>query len=386
MYIEREIEAELVLLSSQYKVITITGPRQSGKTTLAKKVFPNYSYFTLESPDVRTMANLDPRKFLTTDKKGIILDEIHNVPELLSYIQEIVDSTENEIQFILTGSNNFSLLNKVSQSLAGRTAILKLLPFSIKELATIDNDFTIEDYLEKGFYPAIYAQHKEPTRAYRNYYETYLERDVRQLINLKDLRLFQIFIRLCAGRTANLFNASAMSNEVGVSVPTIKSWISVLEASYIIFLVQPYYENIGKRLVKTPKLYFYDVGLASYLLGIENKNQMSRDPLRGALFENMVVSDILKSRFNEGKESNLYFYRDSNGNEIDILQKNGNQLTAIEIKSATTFNTDFFKNLNFIEKLFKEKLYKQYLLYSGEENRIINNCNVINYKIFAKQL
>lgn len=385
-YIKREIETELLYLANQYPVITITGPRQSGKTTLAKKIFNNYAYFTLESPDTKSIALLDPRKFLTTDKKGIILDEIHQVPELLSYIQEIVDSKQSKIQFILTGSNNFSLINIISQSLAGRTAILKLLPLSIKELASEEEDNTNDDFLIKGFYPAIYSENREPTRAYRNYYETYLERDVRQLINVKDLRLFQTFIRLCAGRTANLFNASALSGEVGVSVPTIKSWLSVLEASFIIFLIQPYYENIHKRLVKTPKLYFYDVGLASYLLGIENKTQMSHDPLRGALFENLIVSEVLKSRFNQGKESNLYFYRDSNGNEIDILQKNGNELVAIEIKSATTFNSAFLKNMKYVEKLFNERLKEQYLVYSGNDEHVIQNCQVINYKKFAQKL
>ena len=385
-YIKREIESELLLLSKQYPVITITGPRQSGKTTLAKKVFGNYNYFTLESPDIRTIAILDPRKFLTTGKKGIILDEIHQVPELLSYIQEIIDNKKNKIQFILTGSNNFSLINKISQSLAGRTAILKLLPLSIKELANIKEDNTLDDFLIKGFYPAIYSEKREPTRAYRNYYETYLERDVRQLINIKNLRLFQTFIRLCAGRTANLFNASALSGEVGVSVPTIKSWISVLESSFIIFFVQPYYENIGKRLVKTPKLYFYDVGLVSYLLGIENQMQMSRDPLRGALFENLVVSEILKSRFNKGKESNLFFYRDSNGNEIDVLQKNGNEFIAIEIKSANTFNSAFLKNMLYIKKIFSEKLKKQFIIYSGVNEHVIQNCNILNYKYFVQNI
>lgn len=382
-YIKREIESELILLSKQYSVITITGPRQSGKTTLAKKVFSTYDYYTLESPDIRTIAHLDPRKFLSTKKEGIILDEIHHAPELISYIQEIVDSKKTKIQFIITGSNNFSLLNKISQSLAGRTAILKLLPFSMKEIDFITKNNTLDDFFIKGFYPIIYAENREPSRSYRNYYETYLERDVRQLINLKDLRTFQTFIRICAGRTSNLFNASAIANEVGVSVPTIKSWISVLEASYIIFLVQPYYENIGKRLIKTPKLYFYDVGLLSYLLGIENQNQMSRDPLRGAIFENLIVSEVLKSRFNKGKDSNLFFYRDSNSNEIDIVQKFGNNLNAIEIKSSTTFNSKFLKNLNYIDNIFGDRLIDQYLVYSGDIDFEINNCKVINYKTFV---
>lgn len=385
-YIKREVESELLFLSKQYPVITITGPRQSGKTTLAKKVFKHFAYFTLESPDVRSIAQEDPRRFLTTDKKGLILDEIHNFPELVSYIQEIVDNKKNKLKFILTGSNNFSIINNISQSLAGRTAILKLLPLSIRELKNHADNFSMDDFLIHGFYPVVHAEKREPTRTYRNYYETYLERDVRQLINVKDLRLFQTFIRLCAGRTGNLFNASALSGEVGVSVPTIKAWLSVLEASFVIFLLQPYHENIRKRLTKTPKLYFYDVGLASYLLGIENTKQMSRDPLRGALFENMIVAEIIKNRYNKGKESNLFFYLDSNGNEVAVLQKNGNELSAIEIKSASTFNTGFLKNINYLEKLFEHRLTKQNLVYTGKNKHQIKNCAVIDYIGFCRRL
>ncbi|MFH2143249.1 MAG: ATP-binding protein [Bacteroidota bacterium] len=382
VYIKREIEKELIFLSKQYPVITIIGPRQSGKTTLAKKVFFEYGYYSLESPDIRSIAQEDPRGFLSTDKKGLILDEIHHSPELVSYIQEIVDNKQNKVQYILTGSSNISVLYRITQSLAGRTAILRLLPLSIKELKKNVARFSTNELLIHGFYPVVHADRREPTRTYRNYYETYLERDVRQLINLKDLRTFQTFIRLCAGRIGNLFNASALAGEVGVSVPTIKSWLSVLEASFVIFLLPPYHENIGKRLTKTPKLYFYDVGLASYLLGIENSNQISRDPLRGALFENMIVAELLKARYNIGKDNNLYFYRDSNGNEVDVLQKNGNELTAIEIKSSGTFNSGFLKNIKYIEKLFGDKLTQQNLIYSGEQKHKIGNCHVIDYLSF----
>ena len=378
MYIPRSIEKEVLEMSNQYPVITITGPRQSGKTTLAKHLFSYLPYFSFENPDVRLLAESDPRSFLNQFDIGAVLDEIQYVPQLLSYLQQIVDENQN-LKFILTGSNQFSLLNKINQSLAGRTAILKLLPFSLEEIPFIKKN-TTDDILFTGFYPAIFSRNLNPVKAYRNYYETYIERDVRQLIQLKDLSLFQKFIRICAGRTANLFNASAIASETGVSVKTIQSWISVLEASYIIFRLSPYFENINKRLIKSPKIYFYDVGLASYLLGIENAKQLSRDPLRGALFENMVIIEMIKKRVNRGLDHNLFFYRDSHHSEIDVIQKQGSKLIPYEIKSSQTFHPEFLKGLLRFKKNLPDRITDMYLIYDGELELKNQGVKLLNFR------
>lgn len=379
MLIKRELNAELKINAKQYPVVTVTGPRQSGKTTLVKKHFPKHQYYNLEEPDVREIAQADPRGFLSADNKGLILDEIQRVPELLSYIQGIVDKTKKRGQFILTGSRNFELMETVTQSLAGRTALLCLLPLSINELKTTHTPYTVDQYLLKGFYPRVHAENLDPTKAYRNYYQTYIERDLKALIHLRDLNYFQKFVRLCAGRVGQIFNASALASEVGVSVPTINSWISILQESYVVFLLQPYYSNIRKRLTKSPKLYFYDGGLAAYLLGIENETQMSRDPLRGALFENMVVMELVKYRFNRGQDHNLYFFRDERHHEIDVVIKTGNTLAGVEIKSSATFHADFLKGLKYFEKLFKSKVARSVVIHAGEEHRG-KEFTVLNYE------
>ena len=379
MYIEREIEKEILSMVGLYPVITITGPRQSGKTTLAKHLFSYLPYYSLENPDVRFLAETDPRAFLKQFTKGAILDEIQNVPQLLSYLQQIVDENRDKVLFILTGSSQFSLMNKISQSLAGRTALFKLLPFSFSESQGLKNKST-DEILLKGFYPAIQATKIETPKFYRNYYETYLERDVRQLIQLRDLSLFQKFIKLCAGRVANLYNASSLATETGVAVNTIRSWISILEASYILVRLTPYYENINKRLIKSPKLYFYDTGLAAYLLGIETTIQISRDPLRGALFENMIIIEKVKQRFNAGMDSNFFFFRDSNGFEVDLIQKKGNELIPYEIKSAQTFHPEFLKGLKRFKKIFKERINEMFLIYDGEMEVTIDNVQLLNFR------
>jgi len=379
MLIKRELDTELKTNAKQYPIVTITGPRQSGKTTLVKKYFPKHQYYNLEEPDTREIAQADPRGFLTASDKGLILDEIQRVPELLSYIQGIVDKTKKRGQFILTGSRNFELMETVTQSLAGRTALLCLLPLSINELKTANIQYTIDQHLLKGFYPRVHAENLDPTKAYRNYYQTYIERDLKALIHLRDINHFQKFVRLCAGRVGQIFNASALASEVGVSVPTINSWISILQESYVIFLLQPYYANIRKRLTKSPKLYFYDVGLAAYLLTIENERQMSRDPLRGALFENMVVMELVKYRFNRGQDHNLYFFRDERHHEIDAVIKTGNMLTGVEIKSSATFHADFLKGLKYFEKLFKSKVSKSFVIYTGDEH-LGKEFMVLNYE------
>lgn len=362
--IPRAIEKTLRERAQQYPVITITGPRQSGKTTLCRYVFKNLRYVNLEAPDIRRFAIEDPRGFLTQYGKNVILDEIQRVPELLSYIQTIVDKNQEPGQFILTGSSHFGLMNWVSQSLAGRTAIITLLPFSYEEIQHIV-PFNIDRLLYTGYYPRIYDKGLNPTQTLADYVATYVERDVRQLAAIKDLYTFEKFLRLCAGRVGQLLNMQSLANDVGVSHTTIRAWISILEASYIVFLLQPWSGNVSKRLVKSPKLYFYDVGLAAYLLGIENEKQMQRDPLRGNLFENMVIAEVLKYRFNRGKQSNIYFYRDSKGVEIDVLYECGREVFPIEVKAGATVVDDFFKNI----KVFNSLLHtdKGAIIYGGTE-------------------
>jgi predicted AAA+ superfamily ATPase len=361
-------------------VIMITGPRQAGKTSLAQKTFPDKPYFSLENPDVREQISADPRAFFSANPDGAIIDEFQRYPDILSYIQGIVDEKRQKGQFILTGSNNVTMLSHVTQSLAGRLAILKLLPFTIGEVSGMTNGFKADDYLLNGFYPGIYSEGLNPVKAFRNYYETYVERDIRQLLQIKDLVYFQRFVKLCAGRIGQLFNASSLANEVGVSSMTIHSWLSALEATFIICIVQPWSANISKRMVKTPKLYFYDVGLASYLLGIENVTHLATHPLRGALFENMVTIELIKKRYNAGLDSNLYFYRDNHGNEVDILQESGYQLNLFEIKSAQTFTSHFLKGLDYLRKLIPDRISKSNLVYAGEQEMTINGHNIRNYK------
>ncbi len=377
MWVKRSIIAELQDLANHYPVVMVTGPRQLGKTSLCRKLFPDKPYYSFENPDTRNAVISDPRAFFNTNANGAIIDEFQRYPELLSYMQGVVDEKQQKGQFILTGSNNVSMLTNVSQSLAGRVAILKLLPFSVSEILDITKNYSLDDYLYKGFYPGIYANDLNPTKAYRNYYETYIERDVRQLINIKDLVSFQKFIRLCAGQ---LFNASSIATEVGTSYVTIQSWLSVLQATYVVFMLQPWSVNLSKRFVKTPKLYFYDVGLASYLLGIENTKHIETHPLRGSLFENLVVVDLLKKRYNAGMDNNLFFYRDNHGNEVDVIQEAGAKVTAYEIKSAQTFTPHFLKGLDYLRKIAPQYAGESHLIYDGVEEMTINEHLIYNFR------
>jgi len=379
MYIKRDIEEEVLNMAGEYPVITITGPRQSGKTTLARHLFTNLPYYSFENPDIRLQAEEDPRAFLNGIPNGAVLDEIQNAPFILSYLQQIVDEQKSKQTYILTGSNQFSLLSSITQSLAGRTAILKLLPFSFNEISSTLNRKT-DEIIHTGFYPAVFRSKLNPTKIYRNYYETYLERDLRQLIQIKDLSLFQKFMKICAGRIGNLFNASAIASETGVSVKTIQSWVSILEASFVVMQLHPFFENLNKRMIKSPKLYFYDTGLASYLLGIEEAGQLNRDPLRGALFENMIVMEFVKKRLNKGYNHNLYFYRDSHHLEIDLIRKNGNELITFEIKSAQTFHPDFLKGLFKLKKMFGDRVTGQYLIYDGEVKSSVKGVVIQNFR------
>lgn len=377
-YIRRELSSVLVEAYRYFSVLTITGPRQSGKTTLIRNTFPHLPYYSLENLDVRSFAENDPVAFLSQHEEGMILDEVHNAPALLSYIQGIVDEYP-EKRYILSGSSQFAMLKRITQSLAGRTAVFELLPLSYAEIRDAAENMPLDRLLFDGFYPAIYSGRNVPKFLYPAYMKTYLDRDVRDLLQIKDMMQFHTFIRLCAGRIGSLFKASELANEIGVSSHTITSWLSVLQASYIVALLPPYFENAGKRLTKTPKLYFMDTGLACYLLGIESIGQLSRDKMRGALFENFVVMEALKYRYNRGKESNLYFYRDSNQNEIDLLLKKNSGLCGIEIKSAMTYHNDFEKALRRMDDWVKEPVADKAVVYVGNLENTAGEIKLLNY-------
>ncbi len=377
--INRKIIAEFKMSAKEFPVVTIVGPRQSGKTTLAKMVFPKKDYCSLEEPDIREFATIDPRGFLNKYPNGAILDEIQRCPLLLSYIQGIVDEKQKNGMFILTGSHQPELHNSISQSLAGRTAILSLYPLSLAEIPKNKANKPIFEQIQTGFFPALYSKEIRTIAFYRNYLKTYVERDVRQLINLKDLSLFQKFVKLLAGRLGQLINYNNLANDIGISATTVKNWISILGSSYLIYELKPYYKNLRKRITKSSKIYFTDTGLACYLLGINNAEQLERDPLRGNLFENTVVIDILKQLMNSGLDDSLYFFRDSNGNEVDLLYENGRNIIPIEIKSSETFNIDFLKGINYFSKIYNQKFKKSYLIYAGKTEQKVNNTNVVSF-------
>lgn len=377
--IARAIEGELRNQLAEFPVVTVLGPRQAGKTTLVRATLPDYDYVTLEDPETRTIAMDDPKALLAKYRHQVIFDEIQRAPHLLSYLQGMVDEENVNGQFVLTGSHQLELREAVSQSLAGRTGILHLLPLSIKELADAGKALdTYEDYLFTGFLPRVYDQKQRPLTAYASYYQTYVERDVRQLIQLKDASLFEKFIKLLAGRVGQVINYDSLSSDVGADAKTIKRWLSILEASFIVFKLSPYFENFGKRVIKSPKYYFTDTGLLSYLLGIEKPAQVSRDPLVGGLFENLVILEALKARYNQGLIPNLYFFRDSGGNEIDLLQQSGRDLVGIEIKSSSTYNANFKKGLN----RFNENtapLARRYIIYNGEAREFSDGLEAVPF-------
>lgn len=385
LFIDRELSAVIREAAKYFSVITVTGPRQSGKTTLLQNLFTDLPYYSLENPDTQIFAINDPVAFLNQNSDGMILDEAHNAPQLFSYIQGIVDANPY-MRFILSGSSQFAMLRKISQSLAGRTAIFELLPLSYTEIKRFAEKKSLDELLYNGFYPAIYAERNIPKLLYPNYARTYLEKDVRDLLQIKDMMQFMTFIRLCAGRIGSLFNASELANEVGVSSKTITSWLSVLQASYIVMLLPPYFENYKKRLTKTPKLYFIDTGFAAYLLGIESPEQLARDKMRGNLFENFIIMEALKHRLNQGKESNLYFYRDSNQNEVDLILKNSDSLCGIEIKSAMTYNTQFEKGLKQIVSGVKANIKQRSIIYAGDFENTAGDIGLLNYKHLHKIL
>lgn len=367
---DRTIESVIQDLITKYPVVTIMGPRQSGKTTLCRKAFPEKQYVNLEAPDERQFAIEDPRGFLNTYQDGAILDEIQRTPELLSYLQPMVDEDPVPGKFILTGSQQLNVRESLTQSLAGRTGILTLLPFDWNEVQGYMDVSDVDGLILHGFYPRLHHMRINPTQALGDYFETYVQRDVRQLIQIRHAQLFEKFVRLCAGRVGQLLNLQSLANETGVSHTTAREWISILEASYVIFQLPPWYANISKRLIKTPKIYFWDVGLAAYLLGLEEEKQVSRDPLRGNLFENMVVAEMFKQYYHYGKRPRLSFYRDSSGNEVDLVLERGQDLFPIEIKSGQTVSKQFFQGLNRFSGVVGDRIKRGVVVYAGESKQL----------------
>ncbi len=363
-----------------FPVITLIGPRQSGKTTLLKNLFPDFTYVSLETPDVRTRAEEDPNLFLDKYKNGVILDEVQRVPMLFSYIQTLVDEFPDR-KYVLSGSQNFLLLENISQTLAGRTAVMKLLPFSWQELkGTPFEPQTLNEWLLKGGYPRLYDKKIPPAVYYANYLQTYIERDVRSIQSIENLRLFTKFLGLCAGRVGQLLNLSALATETGISVNTAKNWLSILEAGFVVYTLQPYHKNFNKRLVKTPKLYFYDTGLASYLLQITNETLLETHYAKGSLFENMVLNELLKNAYNQGTIPQLYFWRDHHGVEIDVLLQTDQGMLPIEIKASTTYHKDFFKNLTYWNQLTKTDPTHNVVIYAGDATETVSKGTLRSWK------
>lgn len=366
-YINRQISSQIERGAKYFPVIVVTGPRQSGKSTLCNHLFDTYKKYNLEDVGLRDIVNADPKGFLAECGDHVIIDEVQHVPQLMSYIQVAVDNDESR-RFVLTGSSNFALLQSITQSLAGRAAVYHLLPLALNEVPAYASAPT-NALLFNGMYPSVITEKRPADLFYSNYFTTYVERDVRQVKNITDISQFQLFMRLTAGRTGSEFNASQLANEVGVTSPTIKGWMSVLQTSYIAFLLPPYFANINKRLTKTPKVYFYDTGLLCYLLGIENAEQLTTHPLRGAVFKNMAILELLKERFNNAKDNNLTFYRENAGREADIVQINGDDLSIFEVKSSATFNKSFLKNLNYLDELLAPRVKSKTIVYDGETVR-----------------
>lgn len=364
-YIERKISNSVLRGARFFPVTVITGPRQSGKSTLCEHLFHDFKKFNLEDIGLRDLINADPKGFINNCGEKVVIDEIQHLPSLFSYIQLAVD-TNPQRRFILTGSSNFALMEKITQTLAGRSVLFTLLPMSLSELSEKYVDSPTNELLYNGFYPSVITGSRPADLYYPAYYSTYVERDVRQIKSISDMTLFQKFIRLAAGRIGCEFNASQLANETGVSSPTVSSWMSILEASYIAFTLPPYYTNINKRLTKTPKIYFYDTGLLCFLLGIENPDQLSSHPLRGGVFENLAVLEFVKGRINVAKQRNIYFYRENAGREVDIVQEEGNSLDIYEVKSSQTFNKSFLRNLEYLKGLLGDEVRKMQVIYDGD--------------------
>lgn len=379
LYLNRTMEDVIKEASQYFSVISVTGPRQSGKSTLLKHLFPDIPRYSMKDVNVREFAEHDPVAFLHQHPMGMFIDEVQKVPQLLEYIQGIVDDNP-DCRFLLTGSSNFELLHGLCESLPGRAGVYELLPMTYHESESTMSAKPLDEFLYNGLYPAICAEKNKARLFYPSYVKTYLERDVRDLLKIKDQMQFMKFMKLCAARVGSIFNASELAGQIGVDSKTITNWLSVLQASYLVTLLPPYYENISKRLVKSPKLYFNDPGLACYLLDIESPRQLARDKMRGAIFENYVVMEVIKHRYNRGLLNGVYFYRDSNQNEVDILLKEEGEITAIEVKSSMTYHTSFESDISHLSDWIKTPVVKKMVVYTGDFENTTSDIKVLNYR------
>ena len=379
LYLNRTMEGIIREAAKYFSVISVTGPRQSGKSTLLKYLFPNVPKYSLKDVNVREFAEHDPVAFLHQHPSGMFIDEVQKVPQLLEYIQGIVDDNP-DCQFLLTDSSNFELLHSLSESLPGRAGVYELLPMTYHESESTMGEMSLNEFLYSGLYPAICAKKNKARLFYPSYVKTYLERDVRDLLKIKDQMQFMKFMKLCAARVGSVFNASEIAGQLGVDGKTVTSWLSVLQASYLVTLLPPYYENISKRLVKSPKLYFNDPGLACFLLDIESPRQLERDKMRGAIFENYVVMEVIKHRYNRGLLDGVYFYRDSNQNEVDILLKEEGEITAIEVKSSMTYHSSFEDSISKLAEWIKTPISNKLIVYTGDFENTTANIKVLNYR------
>ena len=380
----RDLTGSVTQAASQYPVVTLLGPRQSGKTTLVRAAFPDKPYATLENPDTRSRALADPKAFLAQFPEGAILDEVQRLPELLSWIQGIVDERNAIGQFILTGSYQSELKKGVGQTLAGRTAIFKLLPLSVNELKQSEQAFSLWKNVFTGGFPRVHEQKLDPVLFYSSYLATFLERDLGAQVQVRDLNQFRDFLRLLAGRVGQLINFASLGNDLGASANTMRYWLSALEASWVVFQLPPWYENFGKRVIKTPKVYFTDTGLACNLLGIESADQLSRDPLAGGLAENFAITEYMKSRWNRGRDARIHFYRDRHGSEVDLLISKGNKLVPVEIKSASTFTASHIKGIRKFSSLAGDRVAERYLVFNGDDRGTVEGVEMLGFEDMAK--
>lgn len=385
MSINRNIEKSIRKYLGKYPIIGVTGPRQSGKTTMLKTMFPDYTYVNLESFDARNFAETDPRGFLNHYNSKVIFDEAQRVPQLFSYLQAIVDDDPQMGRFILSGSQNFHLMTSITQSLAGRIALFRLMPLDLSEMKAanlLENDYT--SMIIRGFYPALYDRDIDSKTFYSNYIETYVERDIRDLVNVQDLRLFRNFIGLCAARTGQLLNLNSLANECGISQPTAKSWLSVLQASYVVFLLNPYFKNYSKRITKTPKLFFYDTGLLAHLLKVRNAEKLKLSAIKGNLFENLIVSELLKQNYHNQLHREMWFWRDASGHEVDVILQEDELLDIVEIKATETVMGDLFSGLHYFSELAGEGIKSKTLIYGGNQNQQRSGVDVLGWNTLAK--
>jgi hypothetical protein len=385
MGVNRNIKQSMDSLLKKYPILVLTGPRQSGKTTFLRSQFPNYKYVNLENPDIRNYALKDPNGFLIEHGSYVILDEVQHVPELFSYLQTKVDNDTILGQFILSGSQNFHLMRNITQSLAGRVALFKLLPLDLQEMQEagwLHDDYAVN--LQRGCYPAIYDRDISSKVFYSNYLQAYVERDLSELIQIKDLKQFRNFISLCAARVGQLLNLNSLANECGISQPTAKSWISVLETSYIVYQLQPYHSNFNKRITKSSKLYFYDTGLLCFLLKINDASSVKISPYKGNLFENFVINEYLKQNYHQNLLLDFWFWRDAVGHEVDLIWQNSEKLNLVEIKASETIMTDMFKGLNYFEKFIPEMIETKTLVHTGNFNQNRTAAKVLSWRSVLK--